>query len=180
METSQSLVDIPMQDAYIEDHHDAHIEDCTPKPKKNKNTRRFESEDGNSQIETEDDEYETPKALQKRAPATLPDSSSDSDSVGIVDSLADPEPEWKGKNALNTESDDGSDIYEPQKKEKGKLGNKNKTSTRNHGDVQGSNLKTIDLAKMQKKAKGKKDKKAFRKEVEERRAVTSKKERKVC
>jgi len=159
LESNRPLVG--MQVAYTEDH--------TPKPKKKKCIMRIESEDDNSQIEIDDD-YATPKALRKRAPALLSDNNSDSDSMKITDSLADPEPEWRGESESNRESDDGSDIYVSEKKQKVKLGNKD-----NRSDIQ--EFRTIDLAKMQKKETGKKDKRAFRKEVEERRAVT---ERKVC
>ena len=162
------MVNIPMQDAYIEDH--------TPKPKKRNYTKWIETEDEDSQLDHDEVEYETPKALKKRAPVSIPDpdSSSDTDSVEFVDSHADPDHEWKGEDERYTESDNGSDIYVVQKKRTDKSGNKKKP---NRGDVQ--EFKSIDLAKMQKKAKGGiKEKKAFRKQVDEKRAVISKKDRK--
>ncbi len=135
---------------------DTEIESDTPKSKKQgKLTTQFQSEDENSLIESEDDFYATPKALQKNRRPTVhcsldPASDFSNDKSDSLDQA-----EWKNESEMGEESDDKSNRYEISKNGKREVGKP----------------KTIDLAQMQ-KPKGK-AKRAFRMEVEERRAVTT-------
>ena len=151
---------------------DTDIEDHTPKPMKPKvnvkHVMESESEDENPPSEIGDDDYVTPKAFQKKASNFLSDSNSNLDSVDFGVHRG-----RKSKDESN-ESEEGSDIYVPMNK----LGKKDEANKQRGGDVQ--ELQSIDLGKVQIKAKGTKEKRAFRMEVERSRAVVGKTERKVC
>ena len=167
---SQSPVDISMQDSDTME-----IEAYTPMPRqKRKYVMRFESEEENSQIESEEDDFETPKALRKEVSTIRrPDDTSASDSDFLENAVVDQASNTRGAYAhgQNNESDDESGFYMPQAQSKNRLDDKNKASKKDH-DVQG--LKTIDLTKIQKRATGTKEKRAFRTEVEGRRALIEK------
>jgi hypothetical protein len=156
----QTQGDIPMELV------DTDIEDNTPKPKeKGKSATQFRvgSEEENSQVESEEDFYATPKALQKKRPTVHRDSSLDPDFVDITndsntDSLG--QAEWKSESDLEVGEENGESDIEIIKNGPGKHKAPGKPKV----------SKTIDLAKMQ-KPRGAKEKRAFRMEVEERRAT---------
>ena len=116
---------------------------------------QFRSEDGNSQIESEDDFYATPKVLQKKHPTVHRNTNADPDvSNDNTDSLD--QAEWHNKSEMGDESDDKSDGHKNGKHR-----------------ATGGKPKTIDLAQMQKQ-RGANTKRVFRKEVEEQRAAVAK------
>ena len=132
---------------------------------------RSESEEENPQIESEEEIFETPKALRKEVSNIRhPDDSSDSDI--LVNNVVDQVSNTRGAytHGQNNESNGESGFYMPQAQSKNRLDNKNKASKQDR-DVQGP--KTIDLTKVQKKATTK-EKRVFRTEVEERRALIQK------
>ena len=136
----------------------------TPKPKRIITQSRSEEE--SSQTESEDDNFETPRALKTKVPTDaefIPDSDfGETTGVDLTTGVESSERSDGQNEESDTAESDGSDIYE-------------RRSATNH---KAQEIKTIDLAKMQKKGTGK-DKRAFRKEIGETRVLIMKDKDKV-
>lgn len=156
------MVDIQMEDpmAVME------IEDYTqPKPKR-RVTVESDSGDENLQVEGEDD-FETPKALRRRIPTIFSDDDSD---FAVIKNVDHQEGSEDGSNIQNEEGEYTLDNdRQPEKREQHSKPKQN---------VQ--QFKIVDFTKVQKSATGKKDKRAFRNEVEEQRVRLASKNQKVC
>lgn len=136
----------------------------TPKPKKVITQSRSEEE--SSQIESEDDNFETPRALKTKVPTDaefIPDPDfGETTDVDLTTGVESSERSDGQNEEIDAAESDESDIYERRSATKHKA----------------QEIKTIDLAKMQKKGTGK-DKRAFRKEIGETRALIMKDKDKV-
>ena len=154
-----TLVDFSMQDSVAVDNW-SH---WTPKPvqKNGKVVEGTETEGGNSQVESEDSNFETPRALKRGTDLSAPSISTDNDSdtVEIVDQ----------------ERVSASEYQESQLDNQQQQSESESDSDKNVQNLKG--LKRIDLTKLPKNANGKgkgKDKQAFRKDVKERQALVAK------
>jgi hypothetical protein len=132
-------------------------EDSTPKPKSKRDViTKLGSEDNDSQID--DDDFKTPKALQRRSLRVIFSSDNDSDGNRNTNNRA-----RFSRDKYNEEIEYGSGDSEQDIREHKKTISK----ISKQDDVQKS--KTIDLTKVQKSATGMKEKRVFRKGVDERR-----------
>ena len=137
--------------------------------KKGKVVEGTETEASDSQVESEDSNFETPRALKRGAAqsATFIPTDSNSDTEEIVD-----------QERVNASEYHESELDNQQQQSESKSKSKLDKNVQN---LEGS--KRIDLTKVPRNANGKgKDKQAFRKVVEERRAFVAKEGRnhKVC
>ena len=146
----QSDMDITMQDITV----------VTPKPRKNV-VEEPESKSEDSQDKSEDSDYETPRVLKKNRKPPIILSSDDPDFVEKTDKFDREMTSETESNGQNNES-----VYE-NKASEGESDRKRESE--NKTDSQG--FRKVNLTKAHGKAK--KDKKAFRKEVEEKRAVAT-------
>ena len=138
------------------------VEEYTPMP--TKGTRKyvmpFESGDEDSHFQTEDEDYVTPKALQRKAPRIHYDDGSDSNVVEpeMTDSVKTDfsDQEWPGgsKDDSNRHTDRADTDWLQDSTVKMKKG---KASKEQDAQV----FETIDLAKKQKRATGTKERNAF-------------------
>ena len=148
-------VDIPMPDART-------MEIYTPKPRQSKKViTQSKSESEDSPNESEDD-FETPRALKMKAPTHAEFNSNFGETAdinlpktGVECSENGSELNFSNNESGVAEESDESDIYE----------RRSATPATGRRNVQ--DFKTIDLTKIQMKATGK-DKRAFRKEIDER------------
>ena len=147
IETYLKLSDIAMPDIVAE---------ITPKSKK-KVGEEPESEDMDSQGESEEDNFETPKALRKKSWII---SSDDPDFVEKADKF-DVDQEMTESDNQNKEGESGPDS---RNNESG-----SESDNRNGNELDLQEFRKVDFTKARRKTK--KDKKGFRKEVEERRAL---------
>ena len=144
--------------------------DNTPRPIRRKESviETSDSEDGDSQVETEEEDFTTPKALQKKG-RTFP-SGNESD-VQVVEIASESGLEYEssnqgGKYMLDNLSKYGRSDSADDNEEESDLQEVKTTKTRAR-----KTLKTIDLTKV---TQARKDKRAFRKEVEGKREVVAK------
>ena len=132
----------------------------TPKPRKNV-VEEPESKSGDSQDESKDSDYETPRALKKNRKPPIILSSDDPDFMEKTD---------KFDREMTSETESNGQNNESAYENKASEGESDRErESENEMDSQG--FRKVDLTKAHGKAK--KDKKAFRKEVEEKRAVVT-------